>query len=973
MKLNRLSLAIATAALSMSSVVGAQSDDIEEVFVTGTRIKTPNLQSTNPIVSIDSEAISYSGNTSLQEIVSEVGALIGSDIENEVSNGENALNLRNLGANRTLVLVDGQRFVSGFSGSSAVDVNAIPLAMIERVDVLTGGASAIYGADAVTGVVNFILKRDFEGFDFSAQYGDAFDGDFKDEQYSFTAGKNFANGRGNFVANYTYGKRPLVKATAREQASSGVHQRINNINGSSTFTLAPGTREAFFTEGGARIDPFGIFSQGFNGDGTPFVHGENVGSFGGTGEIGGDGIPNWLLFAQAIRPQNERQVLTLKSHFDVSDRFRPYTSLVFADVENKQLEQHSLTVGSNVARDNAFLPASVLEAAGVDGGPPIYYNHWDLDAGFLDYTIEKKTYRFVIGAEGDLSDTWRYDVSFNHGRSRSKTHLANNRFYDRYLAAVDAVRDTDGNIVCRSSIEPGSFNGLVNDFIATNFDAKLGAVTFTPGANSGCVPYNPFTKDNAANQAAIDWIWQPTMSKVNNKQTVFSAYVAGDTSDWFSLPAGPAELVLGFEYRKEQSASLFDEYSSSSRNVTWVDGANLEGEYDVKEIFFESAIPIFNDMKMPGALELNLAARLSDYSTIGRANTYNAGFTWNDLFSGFMLRGTYSQAVRAPNVAELFEARSNISISLPADPCSIDNINLGSSTRAANCAQALTALGVDPTTFSPLLGTFFSAVTGGNPDLKEEVADTFTLGFVWQPSFVDGLTFSLDYYDIEIDDAIISPGQEAIFNACYDSPTLDNVFCSLIGRDPTTGAANFVEIESVNVAKIVTSGYEFGSEYQFDAGGAGTFRTTLNATYLDSLDVQKSALPVLEDDKGLFNTDTGGASPEWVANFNIFWNMGDFDANYSYNYISKVLRAPLINEQRSNAYSIIDDPYVDAYQNHDLQFGYSFKEASRVYLGIRNLTDEYPDKVHASLNGSSGRQGYAGRTYYMGVNYRFGM
>lgn len=967
----KLSLVALAVSLIMPSAYGQEviGEELEEVIVTGTRIKSPNLGSANPITSIDSEAISYTGNTSLQEIVGEVGALIGSELENEVNNGENALNLRNLGVNRTLVLVDGQRFVSGFSGTSAVDTNAVPLAMVERVDVLTGGASAIYGADAVTGVVNFVLKDDFEGFDFSAQYGDAFDGDFRDQQYAFTFGKNFAEGRGNLTLNYTYGERPRVEATARELASTGTSQRINNLNGNSTYTYASGTREAFFTEGGARIDPFGIFSDGFNGDGTPFQHGQNVGSFGGTGEIGGDGIPNWLLFSQAIRPQNERNMVTLKGRYEVSEGFQPYVNIVYSDVENKQFEQHSLTVGSQVTRDNAFLPASVLAAAGVNGGPPIFYNRWDLDAGYLDYTIDKKTSRIILGAKGQISDAWEYDVSANFGKSDRETFLRNNRFYDRYLAAVDSVRDANGNVVCRSNINPASFNSLPIDFIATNFDPSLGAVTFTPGASSGCVPFNPFTTDNSVNQAAIDWIWQPTVSNLENKQTVVNAYVSGDTGDWFSLPAGAIDVVVGFEYRKEESDTKFGPIAGSPRNVAWVDGVDLRGEYDVKEAFFETSIPVFAEGPIPGNFTLGAAARVSDYSTIGRANTYSTDFTWEDPFEGFTLRGTFSQAVRAPNVGELFEARTNISISLPDDPCDIDNVNLGSSTRAANCAQALSALGVDPATFDPLLGTFFSAVTGGNPDLKEEVADTLTLGFIWQPTFAEGLTVSLDYYDTEIDDAVLRPTQEAIFNACYDSPTLDNVFCPLISRDGATGAANFVEIEAVNVAKVITKGYELGLGYNFDTDNVGNFRFDLRATYLDELQIQKSPLPILEDDKGLFNTDTGGSSPEWVTNLNLFWNRGNWDANYGFNYSSKLLRPTLNNEQRQEASSIIDDPFVKAYTNHDVQVGYSFGEESRVYFGVRNLLDEEPDVIHASVNGSSGRQGYAGRTFYFGIKY----
>jgi len=968
-KFTCLALIVSLSATTEPALAQSDSDTLDEVVVTGTRIRTPNLESPSPITSLSSEDMAYTGRTSIQELVNEVGALVGSEGESEVSNGENFLNLRNLGTNRTLVLVDGQRFVSGASGSSAVDVNAIPLAMIERVDVFTGGASAIYGADAVTGVVNFILKDDFEGLAFDAQYGDAEDGDFEDQQYSLTAGRNFHDGRGNITASLTYGKRPLVPATARADSSTNVHERINNLDGPiPEFVLRPGTQEAFFTNGGARIDPFEIFSAGFNGDGTPFEHGVNVGSFGGTGEIGGDGIPNWLLFAQAIRPENERTILTLKSHYDVSEAFRPYASLIFADVTNAQLEQHSLTVGTSVARDNAFLPASVLAAAGPAGGPPIFYNRWDLDAGVLDYETDKETYRIILGAEGDLTDWLRYDFAFNRGETDRRELLRNNRLYDRYLAAVDSVDDGSGNIVCRSNLDPASFNSLPIDFISTSFDPTQGPVTFTAGPNSGCLPFNPFTTDNSVNDAARDWIWQPTTSDLENTQTIVTAYLAGDSSPFFDVPGGAVSFVLGGEYREEESSVVFDEISGSDRTVAWIAGTDLSGKFDVTEAFFEVSAPLFGDVgPWLRGLTVDAAYRFSDYSTIGSTGTWKAGAIW-DTAGGFSFRGTVSSAVRAPNVGELFEPRTNISISLAQDPCDIDNVNLGSPTRAANCATALNAIGVDPATFDPLLGTFFPAIEGGNPELKEETADTQTVGFVWQPGFVEGLSVSIDYFNIDIEDAVIRPNQIAIFNACYDSATLDNIFCTLLSRDPTTGAANFVELQSVNVAKIQTSGYEFNAVYQLPTTRIGDLRASLNGTFLDELKIQKSPLPILTDDKELFNTDTGGSSPEWVVNFDLGWQYGNWDANYGLNYSSKTLRPPLINAQRDDAANIIDDPFVDPFVNHDLQFGYRFDDNIRVYAGIRNLSDEAPDKVQGSLNGPSGRQGFAGRTFYAGFN-----
>lgn len=946
------------------------AEKVEKITVTGTRLKTANQQSASPITTLDSAAIAYSGKTSIQEIVMELGALAGSQGNDEVSNGENYLNLRNLGSNRTLTLVDGQRFVSGTdNGVSGVDTSAIPLAMIDRVEVFTGGASAIYGADAVTGVVNFILKDNFEGLAFDGRYGDAFEGDFSEQLYAITAGNNFADERGNITASYTYGRQPVVLATARAQASTDIYENINNPNGDTPrFVLATGVNESFFSNGGSVIDPFGVFSSSFNGDGSPFEHGTNVGGFGGTSEIGGDGAPNYILFTNGIRPANERHIVTFKARFDVTDAFKPYIDIHYSDVSTQTLTQQSLSVGNQLARDNAFLPSSVLAAAGAQD--PIYFNRWDLDSGYSDLTADKRTYRILLGAKGEFSEYLRYDLTANIGQSKRTGRVRNNRLYDRYAAAIDAVDDGTGHIVCRSNLDPASFQNLSGDFLATSFDSSLGGVTFTPGQNSGCLPFNPLIRDSSVNQAAIDWIWQPTSNRQKTTQTVISGYLAGDTATFMTLPGGAVNVIVGAEYREEEMATRFDQLTSGDNSLAYFSGNDLAGEFDVTEAFAEVSLPLFkNAGSLMHSLILDAAYRASDYSTIGDTQTWKLGTIWQPI-ENLSVRGTVSSAVRAPNIAELFTPQISITTSLADDPCHIDNINLGSPTRAANCAIGLSALGIEPATFKPLLGTVFPGLRGGSPDLKEEVAKTKTVGFIWQPTAIDGLMLSVDHFDITLTDAVITPRQNAIFNACYDSATLDNPFCALIGRDSTTGLANYVELQALNVARVETSGVELAANYRFVTSHGSAFKLALNATYLDELKLQKSELPVLTDDKGLFNTDTGGSSPEWVSNLNINWQYDNWDANYRFNYHSSTLRPGLVNEQRATANEITDSPTVKAFINHDVQLGYFYNNSTRITVGIRNLTNEYPDKAQASLAGSSGRQSYAGRRFYLGLSWQ---
>jgi iron complex outermembrane receptor protein len=946
--------------------------DVSELVVTGTRVLAAEPRPSAPVTTRSQRSLAETGKTNVQQMVADVGALVGSTGDDERSTGESALNLRNLGQNRTLTLVDSRRFVGGFGGSSAVDVNSIPAALIERVDVLTGGASAIYGADAVTGVVNFILKRNFEGLELDAQYGDAERGDFRDQAYAVTFGRNFDGGRGNITVNYTLGERPDVPATARRQATFDIYERVSNPAGPTPrFVLMKGTREAIFTQGGAVIDPGRLFSPGgFKGDGSPFVHGRNVGGFAGSTEIGGDGAPSYSLFNDDVRPGAQRNILTILAHYDLDSRFRPYVDLHLSEVRNTSTSQQTQLVNQPIARDNAYLPANVAALAPASG---TFINRWDYDGGLIDLAVAKRTLRAVVGAKGDLTPHLQYDLSLNYGQVRTRSATGNTRLYDRYLAAMDAVVDpSSGRIVCRSTIDPSSFNRLKTDSLAVAFNPALGPVSFSAGPNSGCVAYNPFTTNAAANTQALAWIYQPTVDFVRNSQTVLSGYLAADTGQVFNLPGGPVRLVAGAEYRREDSAADFGPLSGSSRKITNVNNVDLKGAYDVSEVFGEVSLPLLKDFgPLVREFAVDGAYRYSNYSTIGHTQTWKLGGVFATV-AGLRFRGTWSKAARAPTIGELFTpVAATVATIGTNDPCATANVNLGTATRQANCAIALRALGVDPATFNPLLGTRFPATSGGNPQLQEETARTKTYGLIWEPVFAPGLSLSADHYDIQISDAVITPTTISVFNACYDAPSLDNVFCSLLGRDKGTGLANFVQINAVNVAKVYTSGWELAGGYVRPTARLGRFSADVSASYLKRLELQKTPLPVLTDDRGLFDTDTGGSSPIWVVNLDLGWVWGRWDVDYGVNYSSRTLRNPLSNIQRPTAAEVIDRPYVKAYVNHDVQIGYRVRKNSRFYAGVRNLADRYPDTYQGSLNGLSGRQGYAGRTYYVGFNLKF--
>lgn len=340
--------------------------NISELVVTGTRVGTEAPQTSAAVNSRTGRALTEGGKTNVQQMLAEAGALVGSNGDDERSTGESALNLRNLGQNRTLTLVDSRRFVGGFGGSTAVDVNALPAAMIERVDILTGGASAIYGADAVTGVVNFIIKKNFEGLALDAQYGDAQRGDFRDQVYAITAGRNLDGGRGNITVNYTFGERPMVAASARREATLDIYEQANNPNGASPrFVLLQGTRESFFTEGGAVIDPRGRFSAGgFKEMGRRSSTARTSAALPARPRSAETARAPTRCSTMTSRPGVRRDILTILAHYDVDPRFRPYVDLArVAGAQHFDQPAHP-------ARQPADRPRQCLPAGQCRGGGP---------------------------------------------------------------------------------------------------------------------------------------------------------------------------------------------------------------------------------------------------------------------------------------------------------------------------------------------------------------------------------------------------------------------------------------------------------------------------------------------------------------------------------------------------------------------------------------------------------------------------
>lgn len=935
------------------------SDDI--VVITGSRIARPETSSPNPVTSFSAATLEQSGRTNLTDFLVQNPALIGSTTSADQSGstggfgatGTNLLNLRNLGTDRTLVLVDGRRHVAGLPGSASVDINTIPKDLLERVDVQTGGASAIYGADGVSGVVNFILKRNFEGIRVRGQAGISEDGDAGNRFASITVGKNFADGRGNVALSYEFTDDDRLNSFDRARGGDPL-ATFSLVRNPDDFPDSPTVYDRILLnnlryadssrDGAVDLNLDGI--PDFTGTGAVYDRGRLLPSSGGLTQ-GGSSTPI-AGYQGDLQPQNRVHNVNVISSFEFSDAFRVYAQGKYARTESFSVAQPSYDFFTYLAPDNAYL-IERFGAAGAANGALLSRDNFDL--GVRGESTERETWRGVIGAEGRITGNARYDLSYTYGQTSSTFLSTNYRLADRYFAALDAVRDpVSGQIVCRSTITGGNID-------PNNFDGP--ATTFTPGAGSACRPLN-LLGENVASQAALDFINVDLLNSYKVQQHVVSGSISGDFGALFELPGGPVGFAIGAEYRKEISDFVSDPFLQRGELADIAQIAPERGSFDVKEVFAELRAPLLSDLPFAHTLEFNAAVRLSDYSTVGNTSTW--------AFSGIYapvrdlrIRGTYSQAVRAPNITELF-APTNGTFSFIDDPCDPTNLPEGTSFRAANCTATLAAAGLTPAQIAafnpvsdPTATVSLPGRVGGNPNLAEETARTWTAGIVLQPSFLRGLTITADWYDIRLENAVRTATAQEIVDLCVDQPTLDNVYCQSVTRSGTTGYVSDYLVGPQNVAAFETAGLDMSINYAFDAGKIGRFNVRLQGNYLDKLTFVPTPGADVENSKF---TDF---VPEYSGNFDLTWTNGPVTLNYGLTYFSKTRR---YTEDQLRANPDIADPQYFWYREkweHDLQASFAVNDRFGFYFGVNNLTDEKGDVARIAYPYSEiGRYFYAG-------------
>ncbi|RUO37089.1 TonB-dependent receptor [Aliidiomarina taiwanensis] len=915
-------------------------EKFERIVTTGSRISRPELSQAEPVVTLGREDIERFGSTDLGQILAELPAVSASStlIGNRTSNssaGVSSANLRGLGSSRTLVLVNGKRHVAGSPGSASVDLSTIPSSMIERVEIMTGGASAIYGSDAVSGVVNVILKKDYEGLEFNARGASSTEGvGARNHELNLLGGGNFDDGRGNAV--FYAGLSRIQQTMENDIRQSNNWGTILNpedtgrLDGIPDRIWAENIGSEYISGGGVL---WGDELYGFRNDGSWTVQPERDGTNSGLFGSFKDGCDTCLFNDDYdnFQPGVERVSFGSNLNYALNRSSNFYASFSYTKADITQQFQPAFTqdIEINVA-DNPFLDdelrAHLLDQGIEQASMWKFFEDW----GNRTADNRRELFRVNAGVEGEfqLSDTYfLYDVYYGYGETRNKRITRNEKINGNVVAAADAIKDADGNIVCR--------------------DPNAG------GVNTGgeCVAYNPF--GNSASAEAIAFM----SADVTREDTITQEYVGAsfvtDTAEFFELQGGPVDVAFGFEWREETSETLTDEFTKRglTNNAATPDEF---GKFDVSEGFVEIKLPLLRAVTMVDELTVDLAYRTADYSHAGSANAWKAGFVYAPI-EDVRVRGTLGVAVRAPNIAEAFSPRSP-GFTRVNDPCDVNEISKDPN-RAANCA----ALGI-PVGFEGETNVSIDLISGGNPNLVSEESDSKTLGVVWTPRFIENFSITLDYYEIEITDAITFIDPQDVINNCVDSASgIDNSYCAQVTRDPVSNQLTMVESGYLNAAALETSGYEMEAKYYTDLSGfdlPGAISTSLFVSKLETLVSYD-----FQDQPDQDNVNRGQlGTPKLQARFSVGYSLDDLNVNWTARYID---RSALFNvTPRLEAHENLSPNYVGSIVTHDLTAGYAITDNLRVSGGVRNVFDKVPPGyVGNALYDLVGRRAFGSLTY----------
>jgi outer membrane receptor protein involved in Fe transport len=959
-----------------------QGSEVGEIVVTGSRIARQDYVSESPVVTLGQEQIAATGSVTIESSLNQLPQFTpsngaGTNTTNFVGTpGQAYANLRGLGPTRTLVLVDGRRVVAG-NPNAIVDLNTIPTALIENVETITGGASAVYGSDAIAGVVNIKLRRDLEGGLVDVQYGLTAEDDAAQTSISLAYGFDLG-GRGNLSLAAGYDKRDGVTAAERRWSEVGYTVLTTGLTPSGAATILEGRYDPASNAGGAANLPSqaaldAVFAQygvapgiarnsniGFNADGTLFTA-SPVRNFRGDSADPGFSSASYTFNSADYRYlflPLERISLFASGHYDVADNIEAYgtASYVTYDV-SRQLGPASASDGAPPGPDivvpvtNPFIPQDLrtLLASRTNPLAEFYPRRAFSEVGGRLSENTYETLQLVGGLRGDLGfRDWKWDVYASYGR-------------------MDHKEEQSGN-VSRAAMRQLTFAPDGGVALCGGFDI-FGAGQVSPGCAA-------FISRAVENDTEI-------------QQQVYEANLTGTL---FALPTGDLKFAAGAQYRKDEFDYQPDLLLQGPDIVGFNPAVPISGEINSKELYGELLVPLLAEDWGLGELELSLGGRMADYNTVGTTWAYKVDGTYRP-FQSLLLRGGYQRAVRAPNIAELFSPQSlgfagigtPGSTTTAGDPCDVrSSFRLG-----ANAAQ-VQALCLAQGVPSAIIGSYnqpstqAEILTGGNPDLQEETSDSYTAGLVWSPGvdqpFFRRFQVAVDWYRINLDDVVGTLTVQNILGSCFNADgsnpgfSNDNFYCQLFDRLGTSGAVTGVQLNQINLAAWKTEGVDVQVDWGFELAdlgmseAAGRFDVNLVMSHLTSFKKQARPGAPFVQNGGTIGADlSGGAYPEWKWVSSFTWTAGPLKTTFRWRHIDSMLdfrNVPVFSPTAVNP---------KAYNVYDLVGWYDLDERVTLRAGVNNLFDKDPPLFTSYSNSNTDPSTYdvLGRRWFIGVRARF--
>lgn len=970
-----LGLALIATPASAQVAPGAETADqgVADIVVTGSRIPQPNLESVSPVTVVNSQDFKLQGTTRPEDLMNslpQVFAGQGGNIANGAT-GTATVNLRGLGSERTLVLVNGRRLVPGDPTSSAADLNAIPAALVKRVDVLTGGASSVYGADAVSGVVNFVMDTDFEGFRLDSQY--SFYQHTNNSKILDAAmdRRGFGNPKGNVADGGTFDINAVFGGSFGDDNRGHVvayagYRKVRAVTQDRRDYSACASQARTLTQ--LQADPARVVDCGgsaTSANGTFFDWDSNTWQVGANRTFEPGFTPYNFAPTNYFQRPDERYTAGLFAEYEVSSAVKPYLEAMFMDDRTVAQIAPSGNFGNTLSIncDNPLLSAQQLAIVCAPGnlvnqvlptGFPLVgaeddngvtypvidfidpvtggtYNRGFLQAlrrnvegGPRQDDLQHTSFRVVGGLKGDLSPAFSYDMYYLFGRTNFSETYLNDFSVERLTKALDVVAGPGGVPTCRSALA---------------------------GTDLNCVPYDIFALNNV-DPAALNYLQTPGFQRGNTQERVFSASITGLLGEYgLQTPWATSGLGVnvGVEYRKE-SLELRTDSAFTNGDLAGQGAATLSitGSYDVKEVFGEMRLPIVENDFIDN-LSLEAGYRYSDYSVGANSfstDTYKFGLDFAPV-RDIRFRASYNRAVRAPNIQELF-APVRVALNGNSDNCT------GSAPKYTAAECALT--GVTASQYGHIAGNpagQYNGLIGGVSSLKPEVATTKSLGVVLQPRFVPGFVATVDYFDIKIADTIQAYGQDVIIDQC--ATTGDPTFCSLIHRDPTgslwRSPDGYVQDFPTNIGSLRTKGVDVNASYTREIGDIGSLSASVVGTWLDKLTTD-NGVSTPYDCAGYYGLTCGTPNPTWRHKARLtYTSPSGIGVSVQWRYFSSVK----IDLDSSNP--TLNGPYVPfnakipSQSYFDLATTFALADHYTFRIGVQNILDKDPPIIGA--NGSS--------------------